>query len=97
LAARYPDTGVIDMASVVLRLRDSRQFEVERDAARGSNGRPVSNAEIEHKFRTMTQSSIPSDQATAIIDTVRRLPDLTSIRELTDLLAPWPAAGPTEE
>jgi 2-methylcitrate dehydratase PrpD len=74
-------------ARVALRLRDGRVFEVERDNPRGNTARPVSDDEIETKFRQMATQLIPADRADQIIAVVDRLETLPSIRELTRLLS----------
>jgi 2-methylcitrate dehydratase PrpD len=81
-------------ARVHLRLKDGREFEVEREDPRGTVARPVSDHDIETKFLQMVTQVIPEEQAREIIKTVNSLETLPSIRDLTALLtvdSPGPA------
>jgi len=77
-------------ARVHLRLKDGRDFEVEREDPRGTAGRPVTDQDIENKFMQMVTQVISEEQAREIVKTVDNLETLTSIRDLTALLRVTP-------
>ncbi len=55
---------------------------------RGGADRPLSNADIVDKYRSLTASLIEPDRARSIERTVLGLEDLDDARELVDLLGP---------
>jgi 2-methylcitrate dehydratase PrpD len=74
-------------ARVDLRLKDGRSFQVEREDPRGTEGRPVSDEDIETKFVQMATQVVPDETARGIVKTVSNLETLGSVRDLTALLA----------
>lgn len=84
LEALYPQHWP---SRVHLRLKDGREFKVDREDPRGTEGRPVSDQDIETKFMQMATQVIPEDRAREIIKTVNNLDTLPSIKDLTALLA----------
>jgi 2-methylcitrate dehydratase PrpD len=87
LAARHPDSGIIDPARATVRLHDGREFTDERDSAQGGLTRPVTDEQIEAKFVRMATQVISSARAEEIVSCVRELETLTDIRQLTALLS----------
>jgi 2-methylcitrate dehydratase PrpD len=73
-------------ARVVVTLNDGRRFEVERDDPRGNAARPVGDADIEEKFLRMATEVLPADRAQRIVESVRKLETVGSMRELTQLV-----------
>jgi 2-methylcitrate dehydratase PrpD len=71
---------------VHLRLKDGREFKVDREDPRGTVARPVTDEDIEKKFLGMATQVISEERAREIIKTVGSLESLSSIRELTALL-----------
>jgi 2-methylcitrate dehydratase PrpD len=74
-------------ARVNLRLRDGREFDVERIDPRGTDTVPVGDDVIEAKFRRMATQVVSDDRADQIIAAVSELDTASSIRGLTSLLA----------
>ena len=53
LSARYPQGGIPNRLTI--RLKDGRELVKEVDFPRGHAGNPMTDAEVEHKFRTLVQ------------------------------------------
>ncbi len=95
---------IVGPTRLELHLLDGSVFEEEREDPRGGTALPVSDAEIEAKFRRLSTPVIGAERAERIVETVRRLETLPSLRELTGLLlvdgsarAPVAAGGRTLE
>lgn len=85
---------IVGPTRLELRLLDGRVFEEERGDPRGGTALPVSDAEIEGKFRRLSTPVIGSDRTDRIVATVRRLETLPSVGALTELLFVASAPGP---
>ncbi len=77
-------------ARVELHLKDGRTFDTTVIDARGSLGKPMSDAEIETKVRALAAGGRAAGRVDAIIDGIWRLDELADAGELMALLA---AAG----
>ena len=76
-------TTIIEIA-----LKDGRKISGRADFGKGSPATPMSYEEVADKFRECAAfSRWPSAKAERVIETVRRLEELTDVRELTGLLS----------
>ncbi len=76
-------TTIIDIT-----LTDGRAISGRADFGKGSPANPMSYEEVADKFRgCATFSRWPSDKTERVIDTVKRIEDLSNVRELTALLS----------
>jgi 2-methylcitrate dehydratase PrpD len=73
-------------ARVHVRLRGGRTLVREVRGARGTPERPASSAEVDAKFLACARRALPEEKATRALERLRRVEELTSIRELTHLL-----------
>jgi 2-methylcitrate dehydratase PrpD len=71
---------------VQLTLKDGRTFDVQRDDARGSAARPITNADIEAKFLDLTSPVLSPEVGRQVIKTINELEDVGSMRQITELL-----------
>jgi len=67
---------------------DGRKLEYKLDVNRGSPGFPMSQDEIEEKFRANAGLALPPERAGAIVDAVSRLDELDDLSQLTGLCRP---------
>jgi 2-methylcitrate dehydratase PrpD len=65
---------------------DGLTFRKRVDSAKGRSENPLSQAELEAKFVRLAASAVGEARALEIIATVRRLEELTDIRELIELM-----------
>ena len=90
-----PDEGVAkEAAHVTLALRDGRTLEKTVLHATGSLERPMSDAQLEAKFRALAPPHFSADQVGSLIAqcwTLERLPDAGALARAT---ASAPGAGP---
>jgi 2-methylcitrate dehydratase PrpD len=77
---RYPNR-------VEIVLRDGRRFEARVDFPKGSLERPLSFEDVAVKFRSLAAHAIAPERVARIVDTVSRLDERESIRDLSALLA----------
>ena len=76
-------TTIIDIT-----LTDGRAISGRADFGKGSPANPMSYEEVADKFRECAAfSRWPSDKTERVIDTVKRIEDLSNVRELTALLS----------
>ena len=73
---------------VQIKLDDGRVLEENQPHPRGGLEYPLTREEIEEKFRANARLALPAPQVERIVASIRRLEDLSSIRALTDDLAP---------
>lgn len=73
---------------VKIQLKDGTYLEENQPYPRGGLESPLPPEEIVEKFRANAGTALPEEKVDKIIAMVRRLEDLSSIRELGDLLAP---------
>jgi 2-methylcitrate dehydratase PrpD len=69
-------------------LDDGTLLEENQAHPRGGYEDPVPPGEIEEKFRANARLALPPDNVERIVDSMRRLEQLHSIRSLSDLLSP---------
>jgi 2-methylcitrate dehydratase PrpD len=74
--------------TVTLRLRDGTRREATVTHPRGVGSRPLSNADVVHKFRALTGPLLDPDRQRAIEEAVLGIEDLTDLTALTELLSP---------
>ncbi len=67
--------------------KDGRTFEKTLDRAVGYPDRPLSEEQMEEKFRTCAARSLPGDAATRALAAVRRLPGLSAREVLAEMQA----------
>jgi 2-methylcitrate dehydratase PrpD len=65
-------------------------LEARCEHPRGSFENPLSRAQIEGKFRTYAGSRIPPARSDEVIEAVNGPEDLTSVRDLMDMLRQGP-------
>ncbi|MBI4488354.1 MAG: MmgE/PrpD family protein [Deltaproteobacteria bacterium] len=73
---------------VKIRLKNGTILEENQPYPRGGLESPLPPAEIEEKFRANAGLALRKEKVERIVVAVRHLEELTSIRELADLLAP---------
>ena len=83
LTARYPEE-LPNMVRVIL--RDGREFSVEESLPRGHYKNPMSDGEVEAKFKKLASRRLSEEKMSAVLDAVWRLDKLSDIRELTELV-----------
>jgi 2-methylcitrate dehydratase len=82
LSARYPN-GIPNRLTVTM--TDSRRFVREVEFPRGHARNPMTDAEVEHKFRTLVQPRYGAKCAEQVLDLCWKLEELASVRELMEL------------
>ena len=82
LTARYP-RGIPNR--IVVTLDDGRQFVREVEFPRGHAGNPMTDAEVEQKFRTLVEPRYGKERADQILKRCWDLEKLTSVTELLKL------------
>lgn len=83
LTARYPK-GIPNR--IVVTLEDGRQFTKEIEFPRGHAGNPMTDAEVEHKFRTMVEPKYGKAKADQVLAKCWDLENCTNIGEVIALL-----------
>jgi len=73
---------------VKIRLEDGTILEENQPHPRGGFESPLPPEEIEEKFRANALLALPAAKVERIVDTVRRLEQLSSLTALTELLIP---------
>jgi 2-methylcitrate dehydratase PrpD len=73
---------------VKIYLDDGTLLEENQPHPRGGYEDPLPPAEIEDKFRANARLAVSPDKAERILDSMRRLEQLQSIKALSDLLSP---------
>jgi 2-methylcitrate dehydratase PrpD len=73
--------------AVEVTLRDGRVLEAREDVNRGAPERPLSDADIERKFRDGAGRLLPEAQVTRIVEAVLALERLDDVVGFTQLLA----------
>ena len=81
--------GYDKMTTIIeINLTDGRRIGGRADFGKGSPANPMSYEEVADKFRECAAfSRWPSDKAERVVELVRRLEELATVRELTDLLS----------
>lgn len=88
----HPDAeaaGYDKMTTILeIRLKDGRTIAGRADFGKGSPSNPMSYDEVADKFRECARfAKWDADRAESVIDAVRRVEEIESVRELTRLLA----------
>jgi len=73
-------------ATVKIKTKDGSVYAGKVETPKGDPANPLTDKELEEKFKTLACDIFPSDRVNEIIQTVQRLERLTDIKELTDLL-----------
>jgi 2-methylcitrate dehydratase PrpD len=71
-----------DEAFVTVTTRDGRRFEKHVSHAVGSLERPMSNADLEFKFRQLAEETLPAAQAARVLERAWKLEGLSDTAEL---------------
>jgi len=74
-------------ARLIVHLTDSRKLEKTVLFAKGTSENPLSGIELETKFNTLTQNSIPEDKATTLCGMLLDLESPQEVSILTDYLS----------
>jgi 2-methylcitrate dehydratase len=78
----------VKRARVTITLEDGRCLTHQTDVAKGDPADPLSDGEVDAKFRANGRTLLPPDRLDGIIDTIRKLEDLRDLRNLLTLLIP---------
>lgn len=73
------DSLASDSAAVSVRLKDGRELGYHLDHCQGSEARPMSDAELDDKFRGQASLVLPADQVEALIGECWRLGELDDV------------------
>ncbi|MEZ5850724.1 MAG: MmgE/PrpD family protein [Hyphomicrobiaceae bacterium] len=76
VAMQVDDSVPVEAAGVAIALSDGRSLEAYVPHARGSLGRPLTDAEIEEKLRTLASLNAPAIDTERLVATVWSLDDL---------------------
>jgi 2-methylcitrate dehydratase PrpD len=76
--------------TVAIKLRDRREYSCEVSWARGSPQNPLTDSQIEDKFRHCASSVLSSTDAERCLDLILNLEQLEDMGELVDLLTQRP-------
>jgi 2-methylcitrate dehydratase PrpD len=71
-----------------LTLRDSRTLEHREVINRGHPDKPMQVADVQAKFRDHASRALTTERIEAVIETVNRLDELSSVAELATLCVP---------
>jgi 2-methylcitrate dehydratase len=82
LSARYPN-GIPNRLTVMM--KDGRRLAREVEFPRGHAHNPMTDAEVEHKFRTLVEPRFGKERASRVLDLCWKLEDLQSVGELIRL------------
>ncbi len=80
---RYPGDK---LATVIVKTRDGKEYSAHTDYPKGDVENPVSDAELEDKFRLLTRKALSVQKASEVIKMVWHLDDLKEINQLTDFI-----------
>jgi 2-methylcitrate dehydratase len=84
LSARYPN-GIPNRLTVTM--KDGRKHVREVEFPRGHARNPMTDAEVEHKFRTLVEPRFGAKRADEMLAACWQLEELKSVRELMELLS----------
>lgn len=73
---------------VAVTMRDGTQHEAVVYHSTGTLENPITEAELQNKFRRLAGRLLPEDRLNQTIDTISNLEDLSDVRELAQLLSP---------
>lgn len=81
LTAKYPD-GIPTIIEVTM--RSGARQSVRVDYPRGHRGNPMTDEEVEEKFRLQTQGLLDGDQQAKILELAWELDKLSDVRRLLE-------------
>jgi 2-methylcitrate dehydratase PrpD len=81
-------TGV--QATAEVEMKDGRRIACRSDHPRGSAENPLSRAQIERKLRTYAPARLADAAIDRLVDTIDKLEDFASVRELMDIMRAAP-------
>jgi 2-methylcitrate dehydratase len=84
LSARYPN-GIPNRLTVTM--ADGRRLVKEVEFPRGHAHNPMTDVEVEHKFRTLVEPRFGAKRANDILGACWRLEELKSVRDLMEKLS----------
>ena len=88
------DDGVTeDQAHIEVRLTDGRSVECFVESSLGNLKRPMSNAQLEEKFRDQAVVALPAERIETLIDRCWALEELEDVAALIDVAVPAAAVG----
>lgn len=73
-------------AHVTVKLKNGKTYEARVDSAKGAPENPLSNKELDDKFRNLSGTVLLKDRIEEIIDRVRNLDDVSDVGRLARLL-----------
>ncbi len=82
------DWRTVNGARMQVQLRDGRVLEASEPYRKGSLMNPVSDAELEQKFRRLAGAVLDDETMSAVVETVAHLESLDDVGRLVSLLAP---------
>jgi 2-methylcitrate dehydratase PrpD len=71
-----------DEARINVKLRDGRVINLHVPHAIGSVARPMSNADLEHKFRGLTTGIVGQDKTAQLIDLCWKIDELETVADI---------------
>src|SRR5207237_4725217 len=83
LSARYP-RGIPNRVTVTM--KDGRKLVKEVEFPRGHAGNPMTDSEVEHKFRTLVEPRYGKDRAGQMLKACWKLEEIKSASDLVRLL-----------
>ena len=84
LSARYPN-GIPNRLTVTM--SDGSRLVKEVEFPRGHAHNPMTDSEVEHKFRTLVEPRFGAKRANDILGACWRLEELKSVRDLMEKLS----------
>ena len=82
-----PDASLTGVQAIVeAEMADGVSIKVRCDTPRGSPDNPLTQAQLEAKFRTYAKPRLSSARIEEVIGAVSRLEELGSVRSLMDML-----------
>jgi 2-methylcitrate dehydratase PrpD len=74
-------------AVVDLKLKDGTSYSVTTEFALGTPGNPMSDAQVEDKFRALAGEVLPQSKVNAVAQRIWAIEDAPSLKELMGLLS----------
>jgi 2-methylcitrate dehydratase PrpD len=78
--------GILSPVRIKLKLRGGKEYFEAIDEAKGGPSYPMSQNEIQTKFKRCAQKALPASRIESVLQTIRSLDSLSDISELTSLL-----------
>jgi 2-methylcitrate dehydratase PrpD len=70
-----------------MKLKDGTEYSVLTEHALGTPGNPMSDAQVEDKYRALASEILPAGNVDAVVQRIWGIDKLDSIRELMGLLS----------